>query len=340
MINFIVGCDISKGTIHFHLTQDNVYVTHGEWSNDTKTLNKKVKSIKNFVADIANDQSYQLTFVMEFTGIYNNLLLFVLHKYGIDTWIEHASTIKATCGIDRLKTDKIDAEKIALYGFRFRDKTKLWKPLSKDLEKLNVLITQREAFIKTKRQLTQANKDNKKFLDKHSSDFLLQLNTPVVDELVMAIAKLEDEMISLIANNSELKENYDIVVSVPGIGPVTARTLLTTTDNFTKFETGKKLGCYSGVVPFEKSSGALKGKAKVSHKANKKIKTLLHMGAVSASHGKSKMAQYYNRKIAEGKNKMSVINALRNKILITAFACVKNKCKYQDDYMFTFNVEN
>jgi len=56
--------------------------------------------------------------------------------------------------------------------------------------------------------------------------------------------------------------------------------------------------------------------------ANKKIKTLLHLAAISAIRVKGDIQDYYLRKVAEGKHKMSVLNAVRNKIILRIFACV------------------
>nr|WP_081485528.1 transposase [Bernardetia litoralis] len=104
--------------------------------------------------------------------------------------------------------------------------------------------------------------------------------------------------------------------------------MLRATAGFTKFDTAKQLACYCGVVPFENSSGKFKGKSRVSKMANKTLKTALHMCALSALQVEGELRTYYLRKVAEGKNKMSVINALRNKIIQRIFACVKNKTLY------------
>ncbi|WP_375563370.1 transposase [Bernardetia sp. OM2101] len=119
-----------------------------------------------------------------------------------------------------------------------------------------------------------------------------------------------------------------LTTSVVGVGKVTAIQLLVATDGFTKFDTAKQLASYCGVVPFENSSGKFKGKSRVSKMANKVLKTALHMCALAAIRAEGELSAYYLRKIEEGKNKMSVINALRNKIIQRIFACVKNKTLY------------
>ena len=113
--------------------------------------------------------------------------------------------------------------------------------------------------------------------------------------------------------------------------------IIITTNEFNDFENGLKIAYYSGVVPFEHQSGSsLKNRARVSQMANKEMKTLLHMSVVSIiSRGKGELFEYYQRKVAEGKIKMSVINALRNKIIQRVFACVKNDKMYSETYAST-----
>lgn len=66
--------------------------------------------------------------------------------------------------------------------------------------------------------------------------------------------------------------------------------------------------------------------------ADKNMKKLLHMGAVVAIQYSEEIRAFYDRKRAEGKNKMSIINAVRNKLISRVFACVKNKRMYEKSY--------
>ena len=91
------------------------------------------------------------------------------------------------------------------------------------------------------------------------------------------------------------------------------------------------MACYAGVVPFENQSGtSLLKKPRVSFLADKESKSLLHMGAMSAIRLDNDLRSYYRRKVKEGKNKMSVLNAVRNKIIHRVFAVVKNQVPYEN----------
>lgn len=83
--------------------------------------------------------------------------------------------------------------------------------------------------------------------------------------------------------------------------------LIAVTNAFKSFKDWRKLACYFGIAPFKHQSGSsIKGKTKVSHIANKKMKSLLNMAALSAKKNDIKIKEFYERKVEEGKNKMSV----------------------------------
>jgi len=79
----------------------------------------------------------------------------------------------------------------------------------------------------------------------------------------------------------------------------------------------------------------VRGKTRVNHQARKSLKTLLHMAAMSALQVKGELQDYYQRKVAQGKNKMLVINALRNKLIHRVYAVIKRGKKYNKKYMLT-----
>ena len=111
--------------------------------------------------------------------------------------------------------------------------------------------------------------------------------------------------------------------------------LIAYTNAFTKFNDTRKFASFCGIAPFPNSSGtSIKGRTKVSHLANKKIKSLLDLCAKSAIQSNPEMKNYYQKRIEQGKNKMSTINIIRNKILSRVFAVVKRQTPYVDFMKF------
>lgn len=262
---------------------------------------------------------------MEHTGVYINWLLIALSDFNCSVWVENPLQIKRSGGSNRGKNDKVDSKRIATYAFRFQDKVNLYCPPSEQLEALKTL---RKTLVSHKQELETYVNEQSQF-SKTSTQKLLEENSKsTLEHLTERIKELEEKMNQIIKDDPQLKELYRLTTSVTGVGKVTAIQLLIATEGFTKFDTAKQLACYCGVVPFENSSGKFKGKARVSKMANKALKTALHMCALSALRVEGELRAYYLRKVAEGKNKMSVINALRNKIIQRIFACVKNNILY------------
>jgi transposase len=126
-----------------------------------------------------------------------------------------------------------------------------------------------------------------------------------------------------------MKQCFDLLCTIPGIGRQIAAQLLVITHCFTSFENSRKLACYAGIAPFEYSSGSsIRGRTKVNHLANKYLKSLLNLAALNAVRWDKELQLYYERKKGEGKNSMVVLNAVRNKVLARAFAVVRRGTPY------------
>ena len=103
-----------------------------------------------------------------------------------------------------------------------------------------------------------------------------------------------------------MKPSYELVTSVVGISFATAVHVLIATENFIRFTDAGKFNCYCGVVPFEHTSGSsIRGKTRASHLANKKLKSLLTIAAISAVRFDPQLKAKYEQKLKEGKAKMS-----------------------------------
>jgi transposase len=137
------------------------------------------------------------------------------------------------------------------------------------------------------------------------------------------LKNVEAKIIEIVNEDENLKRLFLIVSSVVDIGFVTTINLLVYTGGFTQLKNARKLACYYGVAPFEYSSGSsIRGKTKVHYMLNKKLKCKLHMASLTAIKLDLKLKACYERKVAEGKNKMSVLNAIKCKLLARVAAVV------------------
>jgi transposase len=327
-----VGIDVSKEKLDICFLKNGVESRSYQVKNMVKDITKLFKELKKDGFENENT-----LYCLEHTGIYNNILLNYFFKNGCSVWLESAAHIKLSMGLTRGKNDKVDAKRIANYAYRNRDFAKLWEPKRPIIEKLKCLLKTRARLSKVQVQLKGSLNDSKRFIDKDVYKMILQAQKATINQVKKTLKEIEIKIIQLIEQDGQLMNMYKLVKSVDGIGPVIAATVVVKTNEFRDFKDPKKFACQSGVAPFEHSSGSsIKGKTRVSHRADKSLKTLFHLAALSAINGKNDMKEYYQRKITQGKNKMVVINAIRNKLIERIFAVVKRGTPYVKNYQNSF----
>lgn len=331
MVKFkaFTGIDISKKTFDAALIL-----------SETGTVNHQCfpQNKEGFTAFIKWLQSHEVTLsdtliCMEHTGLYTNGIIRFLVGLKAHLWVEMAIKIKRSMGLQRGTDDKASSVVIAEYAMRFTDRARLWKPVDTQLYKLRDLIAQRDRIVKSIKQLTVPVEEmNQCGAAKEARD-LKRLQQPAIKGLEKAKEKIESSINDFIASDEAIHKTISLVCSIKGIGLQTAASLYAYTKGFTMFENAKQLACYCGVVPFTKSSGtSVRYRPGVSPFANKKLKSLLHLCAMSARQWDKEIKAYYERKINEGKNKMSVINAIRNKLILRIFAVLRDQRPYVENY--------
>jgi len=328
--NHFVGIDVSKKTFDISIREPNGSFIHAFFSNDLKGLKLFLKMLKEKGISFSD-----CLVCLEHTGIYTHLILKVLNEKGISIWLEQAINIKRSLGLQRGKSDKVDSERISEYSFRFNDCCQLWEPSRDIVKQLKSYLTMRFSLIKSKKQLKAPLSELE---DIHHEDLKesKRIMKPIIKKIEDQIKTVENKIEALISVDKKLNRQSEIITSVDGVGKVTAWNMIVCTNEFKDFKSSRQFACYSGVVPFAHTSGtSVNYKARVSHFANKKMKELLHMSALSATVMTGELNDYYNRKVGEGKNKMLVLNNIRNKIVHRIFSCVSQDRKYEKSYIHT-----
>jgi transposase len=273
-------------------------------------------------------------FCMEYTGIYNRGLVNFLIEQKAQLWVEMPLRIKKSAGFERGSDDKISAIKIAGYAFRYQDKMQLWRPVDSSIEKIKHLIAQRDRVVNAITQLSVPVKELSDCGCSKEAKELEKLQRSPLKALQKTKEAIEELIVKTVQQDAVITKKVQQVQSIKGIGQVTAVAFLAYTKGFTAFSNAKELACYCGVVPFAKKSGtSIKFKPGVSLYANKKLKKLLHLCALSAIKSDKEMRAYFERKVAEGKNKMCVINAIRNKLIHRVFAVIRDDRFYEENYV-------
>lgn len=320
-----IGIDISKK--HIDLV---ILCPAGKVVEQCQLTNTSAK-LRKGLAKLAQEFEFELHqafFCIEATGVYGKPLLIVAAELDLTIGVEPAWKIKSNLH-HRGKTDQTDAHRIADYVLRFHDGIRHWQPESEFLLQLRHLLAMRQQLVDTKRRYSVPMKEAKSLENKVEYQIRKRFAPKMIKEAEQQIKELESEIDELIKGEALAFENFKLLTSIPGVGRQTAFQLILITQNFTRFENAKQLACFGGVAPFKRESGSsIKGKAKVSHKANKKLKYVLHMAAMAAVTHNPELRNYFARKVGLGKNKMLVINAVRNKLLHIVFAVIKRRTPY------------
>ena len=271
--------------------------------------------------------------VVENTGIYHRLLWQFFNENEIPIHIGNAAHIKKSFGIVRGKNDKIDSQRLCSYAYKNDDELKPSTELNPELLKLKDLMTSRTRLKSQHNANKNYLRELKNINDNKTQKMMEKVYKTALEGLRKSIAEIEGQIALVIKSDSSINANYNLLLSVPGIGPVIATYILCCTNNFANKATGKQLACYAGLAPFSETSGkSIRGRNKVHKMANKELKALIHMGALATIKYYPEFRDYYERKINEGKHHFCVMNAISNKIVLRAVAVVNNQKKYVENY--------
>lgn len=325
---FILSIDVGKEKLALQLRTADQVLWAGYVENQLFELKKVFVQFKK---DFGMKPKECLV-CMEHTGLYNFHLLFFLTQKQISTWVIDSKQIKLSLGIQRGKSDPIDAARIGEYAIRFNDKLVLWSPPRTIISQMKTLLSTRDRLVKVRQCLENPLSEMKEFISSTEYRNTLELSKKPIEELKISIKKTEDQLITLIKSDETIQQMFNRLDSIQGVGLITAATYIAETNEFKNFSSGKKLACHSGVVPFSYSSGKKNRNAHLSHKANKKLKALLDRCVSSALLTKGEFSDYYKRKALEGKPHFVIKNNLKNKIVLRMYAVVQNNTMYDKNY--------
>jgi len=321
-----IGIDVSKASLdaHIHSTGDK-----GKFDNNQKGF----RSLTQWVFLKSLFPQEQTLFVFEHTGLYSHNLSTYLAAQNLSCRMVSGLEMKRSLGIARGKNDQVDAKRIAIYAYRLREEIRPSNVSDLKIRQLRALFSLRAKLARQRAGYRTTLKEQKSVLGSKDYKVLFEVQRSMVDTLSGKIAKLEEKMMEVVKNDRELEELFRLVTSVKGVGPITALLVIAHTNRFTKFRTWRNFASYCGVAPFPYQSGSsIRGRSKVSHFANKELKGILNMCAIAAIQYNPEMKRYYERRTEEGKNKMSTLNIIRNKLISRMFAAVNRGTPYVNVY--------
>lgn len=316
-----IGIDVSKEHLDVAVLDGHgTVVCEQRVKNEGKALAKLLKGLRERQA-FGSDHLVCL----EATGHYGYRAIMACLDLGLRVWVAHPMDIKLSLGMQRGKNDKVDARRIAKYAQKYPEKAEVIDHNYLHFEELKRLLASRDFFVRERAKCKGQLNDEVHFIPGQSARILkkeLKRQVASLDKSILALEAAIDEFVKA---DQQLHKKCELIRTVPGVGPAVAYEIISVTKGFTRLMDPRKFACYAGSAPFEHSSGkSIRGRTRVSPRANKHTKTLLHLAAMAAIKSPGTQRDYYQRKCAEGKKPILVLNAVRNKIIHYVCAVIKS----------------
>ncbi|MBO5742054.1 MAG: IS110 family transposase [Bacteroidaceae bacterium] len=273
---YFIGVDVSKKKLDFCVMFENKVVHEEVVANHPSAVTALIHQLDKELG-ISNAQ---MLVCAEHTGQYTYPLVCACESVECKLWLEHPSNIKYSSGVQRGKNDKIDARRIAIYAARFEDKVRYYERPEQEIERLKQLEAERCLYVVDLAKYKAQLKDQKEYMAERTYNDKARRLKKLMKGLEEAIKSITDEMESIVSSTEVLDRQHKLLQSIDGVGPVVALNMIIVTEGFTRFDNARQFNCFAGLAPFQYTSGSSQhSRARVSHRADKCIKTLLQFPA-------------------------------------------------------------
>ena len=331
VIKKVVGIDVSQKTLDvqmgmFYDSLESILFTHRVLANNEKGFERILELCIKDLGSIDN-----VEFVMEATGVYHEKLAYYLCAKGLRVSIVLPNKISNYMRtlVTKTITDKTCAE--ALTRFGLERNLDYWSPPKKVYKELRRLVRERDQIV-----LERSGVKNQLHAEKASKD-----------PLERTVGRLEERINFLNSQEKEIKTDIDLIISrdgvldhevklmtsAPGVGVLTAVTILAETNGFELIKNKKQLVSYAGLDVREKSSGtSVRGKARISKKGNKYLRKAMHLPALTAIKWNENYKAVYARQTQKHGIKMKSVVAVQRRLLELTYILFKTQTTYDKDY--------
>lgn len=322
-----VGVDIAKRTLDCWLRPAGAY---RQVDNNCEGFNRLIEWLET-----EGCKPETTIICMENTGIYGKRLLVALTQAGWHCAVEKTTVLEKVRPDHHRKDDTFDARLLAEYGDRFSDRLHLSEPPGHALEAISQLYSERRRLIRqqtaTKTKRTQASHQP------HCPQLITEGWNGQLELLGRQIQELEVRIQQIIANHSGLSDYFELLESIPGIGPVTGWLWLILFYGQTTLDP-KKIASRFGMAPHcHKSGTSVRGKTRSSGHGASEMRANMAMAAQSASTHYKRFKTYKQRKMAEGKPWPLVRNNLANKLITISCAIWNSGRHYDRDHVSRYD---
>ena len=332
---------IVKQVAAIDVAQDELVVRLGrmydDWSPELyacKTFANTIKGFDSFVAWVKKLTSPEVVvrYVMEATGVYHESLAYYLDESGYEVSIVLPNKISNYVRTLEIKTitDKTSAEAICLFGLE--KKLERWSKPKGIFKKLRQLTRERDQLVAERTMLkNQMHAEQSEAEPSKKSIARMKKRIALLDSQEREIMQ---EVKQLTESDSEMKQLILLVCTLPGVGLLTAVTVLAETAGFDLIRNKRQLTSYAGLDVVEKQSGtSVKGKPRISKKGNRYLRKALHLPALSAIRHDERFKAVFSRLVSKHGIKMKAAVAVQRKLLEMIFTLYKTGKPYDKNFL-------
>ena len=316
-----IGIDVSKDSFVA------AYPTKSGYT--TKTFPNTTSGVRKFINSLPADCHC----VMEATGNYSMLLLYLLQQANIIVSMENPQKIKhfARAMLSTTKTDEIDAKLIATYGEKMTP-----APYKIPTESIILLKQKRTVLRQLKKQLTAT-------INLQQSLAVLPKQDPAskvaieqtIKFLRKQISKMEEEITNL--SNKEFGRQVKLLTSIKGISVTIASALILATGGFTYFSNAKQISRFLGLCPtYQQSGTSVNFKGHINRNGDTHLRSQMYVAAFASIRCNAACRETYERLRARGKSGKLAVVAVANKLIRQAFSVVTNNQPYIDGFVSSY----
>lgn len=328
VVKQVVGIDVAQNELVVCLGRIYEDLTKELYANKTFTNKESgFVALTHWVKKMMKQQAV-VRYVMEATGVYHERLAYYLDGQGLDVSIilpNKISNYFKTLDVKTV-TDKTASEAIAQFGLERQLEN--WKRPKGIFKRLRQIIRERDQIV-VERTLVKN--------QLHAEQTEAEPNANTVKRLKKRIALLDHqekeikkEVEEMLKQDKEVGQIVNRISTIPGIGSLTAATILAETNGFELVRSRRQLASYAGFDVKEKTSGtSVKGKPRISKKGNKYLRKAMHMPALAAIRHNEQFKSLHKRLVSKHGIKMKGAVAVQRKLLELAYTLYKTQSEYR-----------
>jgi len=278
-------------------------------------------------------------YVMEATGVYHERFAYFLkdHDQLVSIVVPNKISNYAKSLTIKTVTDKTASEAITQFGLdRMLDQWEKPLPVYKKMKQL----TRERDQIMTECTLVknQLHAEKSEAEPNKNSISRIKKRIELMDKQQSAIML---EIKELVKSNQQVTEMIGIACSIPGVGLLTAATILAETNGFDLINSRRQLTSFAGLDVKEKQSGtSIKGKPRISKSGNRYLRKAMHMPSLSIIRHDENSKNVFSRILVRHGIKMKALVAIQRKTLELVYTLCKNKTKYDKEYIKSLETAN